>query len=215
MPASPTFVDGVTPLNATTFNALGAVVDSKLDIPAGSNNQYLKRVSGLWVPANLSAGDLPGYPADATKVLKGDGTWAVPPSADLAYVERITNITINTITEAAPTVILTCPSITLDGATKILIEMRAPCIAWGGSAVAGGISLWEDGVDRGRIFDGTIVGGVAGSFPFAAAREFTPAAGAHVYTTRGWAGGTNMIIQAGAGGVGTPLPMFMRIRRVS
>jgi len=77
-----TWVEKVTKVGPTNLNKLelgvqatAVVADAALPTPAGSNGQFLKRVGGVWVPTSFAASDIPNYPSDATKLLKGDGTW--------------------------------------------------------------------------------------------------------------------------------------------
>ena len=59
--AAPVFTDGVTPLNQTVFNLLGAEVNKKVDLPGGAvtNGQWLKGVGGAVVWSSIGVGDLP------------------------------------------------------------------------------------------------------------------------------------------------------------
>jgi len=59
--AAPVFQDGVTPLNQTVFNLLGAEVNKKVDLPGGAvtNGQWLKGVGGAVVWSSIGVGDLP------------------------------------------------------------------------------------------------------------------------------------------------------------
>src|SRR5262245_22922245 len=45
--------------------------------------------------------------------------------SELAYAERTTNLAVGATTEAGADIIVTCPAITLDGATKIVAEFFA------------------------------------------------------------------------------------------
>lgn len=82
------WVDGSAPdIDAANLNKLengvqaaAAVADAALPTPAGSNGQFLKRVGGVWVPTSFAASDIPSFPSDATKALRGDGTWGATPS---------------------------------------------------------------------------------------------------------------------------------------
>ncbi len=80
-----TWIEKVTKVGPTNLNhlelgvqAAAAVADAALPTPAGTNGQFLKRVGGVWVPTSFAASDIPSYPSDVAKTLRGDGTWAEP-----------------------------------------------------------------------------------------------------------------------------------------
>jgi hypothetical protein len=82
-----TWVEKSTKVGPTNMNhlelglqAAAAVADAALPTPAGTNGQFLKKVGGVWVPTSFAASDIPNYPADVTKALRGDGTWGTTPS---------------------------------------------------------------------------------------------------------------------------------------
>jgi hypothetical protein len=114
MSYSPTsWIEKVTKLGPTNMNKLelgvqatavvadaaSALATAALPTPAGSNGQFLQRVGGLWVPHTLALADLPanipasglaGYPADATKLLHGDGSWSAPAAASTVIRGTVT-----------------------------------------------------------------------------------------------------------------------------
>jgi hypothetical protein len=80
---APVFVDGTTPLNAATFNALGAEVDGKVILPGGAvtNGQWLKGSAGAVVWAAITPADIGGgYAPNKISV----GTIAAGPPASPA-----------------------------------------------------------------------------------------------------------------------------------
>lgn len=63
-------------------NAAQATANAALPMPGGTNGQFLKKSGGAWLPLTFLASDIPGYPADAAKLLYGDGVWRLAPSAE-------------------------------------------------------------------------------------------------------------------------------------
>lgn len=47
-------------------------------ITPGANGQWIKTTGGAVVWSAIQPSDIGGYPSDATKVLRGDGAWAIP-----------------------------------------------------------------------------------------------------------------------------------------
>lgn len=135
---------------------------------------------------------------------------------ELAYAERTSNVTINSVAEGSATTIVTAGAVTVDGSTPLIVEFFAPSIAYGGSGITSGINLWMDGVDQGRLFDGSVVGSVSANYPLGTVtRRITPSAGSRTFSVRGWCGATNLVVQGGTGGAGQPLPMFIRVTRAA
>lgn len=137
--------------------------------------------------------------------------------AELAYAQAVAPVTINTTTELTAVVLVTAPSVTLDGATVVDIEfssvqMGTPAIA----AAATLVCLFLDGVSLGRW--ATVQTGTASASPFSVPLllryRMTPAAGAHTFSVRAYCSGSTATAQAGAGGAGALLPMWVRVRRV-
>jgi len=61
--------------------------DARLSIgapDAGNNGKWLKTASGAFAWTTLALSELSGYPADATKVPKGDGSWGQITGANVA-----------------------------------------------------------------------------------------------------------------------------------
>ena len=139
---STTYVDGTTPLNAANMNALQqkvekaaangyASLDATGKVPAAQlpaavtgiplpvvNGQWIKGVGGAAVWQPIAYADLPGYPADATKFLRGDGSWQVPPAGPAVGSSPSGSITAAN-TDLTPTTLVTTYTIYPNGGGTI------------------------------------------------------------------------------------------------
>lgn len=195
------------PANETTADAdqisnnnaaIEAVINGGLD----TNN--------LKPSAGIVASQIAGFPADVTKKLRGDGTWG---KDELSSTPFTSPVVISASTEATANTIVTAPSLSFDGAIVIAIKFVCPGLLAGGSATGTAhITLFEDGVSLGDLYRGQL-GSSEASACFAAVRR-TPAAGAHVYSVRGYRSSANFTVQAGPGGPGAILPGYLDIERV-
>lgn len=135
--------------------------------------------------------------------------WSLPVGYQFDYVEVTSGTpTISNNTAATAVAFITGNSVTYDGSTRIKVEffnydVNNQCV----------IDLWDETAvaDLGRVI---VDGGLAtGEFIYGA-RFLTPAAGARVYSFRGWrAGASNVSFDVGAGGANTVMPMWMRITK--
>lgn len=161
--------------------------------------------------------------ADPTtgKVIGSSGSAAAavfPPAYEVAYVEATSPVTTTATTAATATNILSAGAVTFDGSLT-LIQFFAPNVR---PASAAGqtecfLNLWLDGVDLGIIAEvGNYTGGAgfAPSHVVKAERRLTPSAGSHTFIVKGWEAGGTATVEAGAGGAGVLLPMFIRITKV-
>lgn len=164
-------------------------------------------------PSGPAGGDLSGtYPNPdiANDAITRDNI--VNNTLELAYAEAVASVTISATAEATPTTLVTAPSVTFDGTTRVLVSFYCGRIDTASTANASIIvNLWEDSTDIGRIALVNPEAGVVLSVPVYTERFLTPAAGAKVYSIRAWRLTGNGVAQAGAGGAGTPMPMFIRI----
>lgn len=130
----------------------------------------------------------------------------------LDYVEITAAVTV-TGGVGAQTVILTGNPLVLDGSTRIRVEVGTPQfdLTQPGNLL---VDVWEDSTDLGRIMDLDIaIGatlsdlGIGGSV----SRFYTPAAGTHTYTVRGWTttGAPFPFFQGGPGLVTAGNPNYM------
>ena len=139
----------------------------------------------------------------------------LPSTADIAYVEFTSAVTIASVVEAAATQVVSSGTITYAASTPIWIEFFAPAVVAGGAGVSGGINLYDSGTNVGRLFDATIVAPSASGYDVPLGtlrRKLTPSAGSHTYKISAWnTGASNFIVEAGAGGAGVMMPGYIRI----
>lgn len=121
---------------------------------------------------------------------------------EVAYVEFAANVSAAAGSEVAPVDVVSSGAITYV-ANPIIVEFFSPAVTLPG----GSLSLWDGATDLGRLNDTSssidlITAAVTVS------RRLTPTAAAHTYKIRCWGGGS---VGAGAGGVGTRAPGYIRI----
>lgn len=170
--------------------------------------------SGVSTPARLGVGST----GQVLTVAGGLPVWGAAATAtELAYGETIANVTgIATTTEATATTVLTAPSFTPDGSTTVLVDVSIPSWQHDTNGALINMSLFDNGVSVGEFTRQYV--GVASNQPggpWRVARKLTPSAVPHVYTARVWVSSGNGRINAGAGGVGTDMPAFIRVSKAS
>jgi len=128
--------------------------------------------------------------------------------AELAYVERLTDVPVAGASGPAADTVLTFPAVTLDGQTVVEIEfytfqVTTPPVAT--AAVV--ITLWDGSTDLGTIAQPASPTANSMYVPVRVTKRFTPAAGTHTFSIRAWrTGGSNGNIGAAGG-----MPIWARI----
>ncbi len=153
-----------------------------------------------------------GYPA---KLLKGLAAYT---SRTLAYTQATAAVTLTHTTEATADALVTAAAVTLDGITDVLVTFYAP--RWTNNAGANRtitVALYQDtgggaasiGL-MGTSFSGNVNPNTVGALEY---RIAAPAAGTYTFSARGYINNAtgNSTIDAGAGGVGNNVPMFIRV----
>lgn len=135
------------------------------------------------------------------------------PGYVFAYNEYQSNVSVTATSEGTANTVITAPasgSLTFDGATLIWVEFF--CIAAVTSAVSLRFALFQDGTSLGTLGEVTI--GSGNDDPIYLKRRFTPTAGAHTFSVRGYntSAGT-ATLAAGIGGAGTNLPGYIMISK--
>lgn len=114
------------------------------------------------------------------------------------------------ITEASPLDVVSAGAYTYKG-YPIIVEFWCPGASAAGPTT-GCLNLWEGSTDKGRLFPTGITTTSFGSLPLPLTRKYTPGAGSKTLKIRAWNTGANAwTVAAGAGGVGTKMPGFIRI----
>lgn len=139
--------------------------------------------------------------------------WEYPPGYEIGYAEFTSAVTVSATAESAPTDVVSAGSLSFDG-TPVIVEFFAialtPASAGGATVI---VSLWEDSTDRGRLAFRQTGAAAAQYDPVLVRRKLTPSAGSHTLKITATAGGGDGSILAGAGGVGTNLPGYIRITK--
>ena len=160
---------------------------------------------------------LAGFPNDATKVLKGDGSWAVPSSAasgtwqELGYTEFTSDVSVTSTTEATPDDVVSAGALTFSG-QPVVIEFFAPQAQQVNNAELR-FSLWEGATNRGKIGAQGAIGNAGGHGPILVRRRIAaPSAGSITFKVSAFnsSAGTGTV-KAGSGGSGAFLPGYIRI----
>lgn len=193
--------------------ALANIADGSNIVAADHRNNY----AAIQTAVNGLIADLSG--GTAGQILKALSSSSVgydtPVGGELGYTQFTASVTLSGL-EGTPTDIVAAPSVAFDG-TAVIVEffcVQVSVPAAGGAIV--GISLWDTtaAADLGRIAQVNTFGTAAGGVSVLARRKITPAAGARIYTVRGWqAGAGNGTALAGAGGAGVALPGYIRITK--
>jgi hypothetical protein len=128
---------------------------------------------------------------------------------DIAYVEFTSNVSITATTEGTAQTIVDSGAITYEAAPIVVEFQSADVVASGGGSL---FILLQDGA--------TVLGRMAsypanGRSPLFVMRRFSPTAASHTFkvTAHNSAAGTSTVT-AGAGGAGTTMPGFIRVRGI-
>lgn len=168
-------------------------------------------LSGVTVSGTAAAGQVPVASSSAA------GAWAYPPGFELAYVEITASVNIVGTSEATATTIVSAGAVTFDG-TPVVLEFFSPEVRGDTAAAADVIQFF--------IFDSATSQGMLGQWRVGQVtanaetwvylrRKFTPSAAAHTFSVTAATSATTgtPLVLAGSGGVGNPLPSYVRITK--
>jgi hypothetical protein len=119
------------------------------------------------------------------------------------YVEVTSNLTVTPTSDATAAAFITGNAVAYDGSTRVKIEFQMLKAETTVNLIC---NLYDGSTDLGRITNTGVSGG-----PVYGVRYLTPSAATHTYSIRVWKSSGTSTAYAGAGGVGTALPAFMRI----
>lgn len=145
----------------------------------------------------------------------GAGAIAAKPSGyEFGYTEFTTTFTTTVTSEVTAAAVVTAPSITFDGSTKVVVEFFAVGANVNASARSALFVLYDGASSIGII--GEVDSPTAGYGGIAYCRRvFTPAAATKTYSIKAFvSGGAGTCqIAAGTGGVGNNMPGYIRITK--
>lgn len=133
---------------------------------------------------------------------------------ELGYAQRTTVLAVTATSAPTAQTVVTAPAITVDGATAIIVQFRAPNCQT--PAVANGqllLDLFDGSTDLGILAQ--LVDPAAAIFgaPMAGDVKLTPTSGSHTYSIRAWVTSGSGQVSAGAGGAALLLPAYIRVIR--
>ncbi len=184
---------------------------------------HVRHTAVVWAADNptLASGQV-GLETDTLRTKVGDGSTAwnslaySPPDgatsggSEIGYDQRTTNVTVASTTEATPTTIISCAAHSFDG-SAVLLEFFSPLV--NAQSPSGShfvkIGLYEGGTQISRIFVTTQALQISAIGRY----RFTPTAGNHTYVIGGFSDAGGGIVGAGAGGVATDPPTFVRFTK--
>lgn len=127
---------------------------------------------------------------------------------ELAYVEFTSSVSVTTAsTEGSPLDVVSSGTLTYV-ATPIVIEFFAPGLSVNTASSGGlGLNLWDGSTDLGRLINTNTQSNNSVTLQ----RRLTPTAASHTYKIRASAAVNTQQVIAGAGGVATFMPGFIRV----
>jgi hypothetical protein len=194
--------------NAMVANA-AAIAYSKLALTGSIVNTDIGAAAAI-AASKLAAGL-------AGQVLQGTGpTYAYPPGFEIAYDQITSGVNVASTTEGTPTAIIAGTSHTYENVPYVA-HFFSPQVT-DSSAAAGTVTalLIADGASIGRI---AVLDSVTATTqiiaPVVGELRFTPTAGAHTYGISAFASSATgtPAVGAGAGGINTLSPAFLRITK--
>lgn len=144
------------------------------------------------------------------------------PPIELAYTQFTSVVSPTATSEATANTIVTAASVTLNGSETVLVEFYCPTYGISVTTIEANISLFQSfnagaAASIGKVWRGrTSTAAVAQDAIYIARRLATPAAGAYVWSFRGWLSSAGTLdIVGGAGGAGNDMPGFIRVSLVT
>jgi len=136
------------------------------------------------------------------------------PRQEAAYAEFTSSISVTATAENSAQTLVQLPSFYTDGLTTFEFEFFCPEVLGNTTDSELHVVLFDGSDPMGEMVDwkrGSTSGGMQG--PVLARRRITPAAGAHVFSARGYNTSAFVGAQAGGGGAGNLVPGYLRAYR--
>ncbi len=126
---------------------------------------------------------------------------------ELDYAQITSSHSVTATTDATATTVVSSSAIAYNGSTVVIIEFYAFGVTPAASQAVV-LNLWDGATDLGRFGQVSQV-----TQPVHLVRRLTPSAATHTYHVKAWKTSGTASVEAGAGGVATNLPAFIRITR--
>ncbi len=190
--------------------AAGAAIDySKLNLAGAIVNGDIgaaAAISGSKLGTGIDLSKLTGYPTDATKFARGDGTWA---TAGETLIER-TEITADvSLSGGGGYVDVIAGTARTYAAVATTFEFYCVNVIPSGVGIYPNIALYDGATAVAIIW--TVAGGGYSGAGVRGLIRFSPSAGSHTYNIKGNASDGSGTVKAGTGTGGANAPAFMRI----
>lgn len=143
----------------------------------------------------------------------------MPTGAELDYVEITASVNITASTVAGANTLITGNAVAFGGVASVIAEYFTPMVQLDPTTTFRlYIALFEDGTQIGVLSEMANTVNLSMSWPQRTELRFTPTAGSHTYSVRGYhnAAGHTSVFGAGTGGVGSGvrMPAFLRLTQV-
>lgn len=142
--------------------------------------------------------------------------YAYPPGYEFDYTEVTSSVTISATTEGTANNVVTSGSVAYDGSTVVFIEFFCPRVNTSTTSASSIVLLlYEDSTLLGRLGLVKTVAAASDITPVLLKRRRTPSNASHTYSIKAYStsGTTSSQLDAGTGGTGVELPLYIRITK--
>lgn len=226
MPYTPTnYVDNSAPaIDAANLNKLETAASlmaygpdgaaNTVPVADGAGNITWQKVGNAQLataPGTVPISTLQNYPADATKYLRGDGSWAgvAGASGQLDYATISASATVSASAEGTSVAVITGNSVTYDG-SAVVLEFFLPSTIQGTNNMIVNYVVYQDSAVVGQVRSNA---GVVFDTPIYFRVLDTPAAGTHIYKVAVFVSTSSVTLKAGPGGSGNLVNGTLRVVR--
>jgi hypothetical protein len=200
-------MDAIDTLIAARVTKPSGIVSG--EVPVWNGSTFVRSSTTNVGPGSLGSGS-----PSAANMLRGDGSWQVPPGTEVGYDQITAPVTVSSATEATGTTIITCGAHTFDG-SPVLAEFFAPQVTIAAAVDFVIVSLFEGATQIGRLSDQrNNTAGVTQQIDAVGKLRFTPTAGSHTYTVTAFRNASNGTVSAGPSGTAQLVPAYIRFTKV-